>query len=65
MVTGELNKAEQVLLQLLHQYPDPHRTGSRLCDLSHLHRMMGNWEASASEAEEYRRNNPDSADVLL
>jgi len=64
-VTGELNKAEQVLLQLLRQYPrrstDGNSGNNTYYDLSHLHRLMGNWEASTSEAEEYRRNNPDSA----
>ncbi len=60
-VTGELKKAEQALLQLLRQYPRPSTDGANTYfNLSVLHRRMGNWEASASEAEEYRRNNPDS-----
>ena len=61
-VTGELKKAEQVLLQELQQYPAHSVAGAgTYSELSHLHRTMGNWEASAAEAEESRRNNPDIA----
>ncbi len=59
-VTGELNKAEQVLLQWLQQYPRDRFDTTLLPSLMHLHRTMGNWEASASEAEELRRDSPDS-----
>ena len=64
MVTGELNKAEQVLLQWLQQYPRARIDTAFLFSLGDVHRTMGKWEACASEAEEFRRDNPDSAVVL-
>ena len=60
-VTGELNKAEQVLLQWLQQYPRDRFDTTLVPSLMHLHRTMGKWEASASEAEELRRDSPDTA----
>ena len=60
-VTGELNKGEQALLQLRREYLSSIDGSATDYDLSHLHRLMGKWEASISEAEEYRRNNPDTA----
>ncbi len=58
-VTGELNKTEQVLLQWLQQYPRARIDPAFLLSLGDLHRIMGNWEACVSVAEEYHRDKPD------
>ena len=63
IVTGELNKAEQVLLQWSQQYPRARIQTTFLGTLFDVHKAMGKWEACASEAEELRRDHPDSADV--
>ena len=61
IVTGELNKAEQVLLQWSQQYPRARIQTTLLGSLYDVHVAMGKWEACASEAEELRRDYPASA----
>jgi tetratricopeptide (TPR) repeat protein len=57
-VTGEMEKAENTLLEWQRAYPYSDNE-YLLYTLSRLHRQMGRYELAASEAEEFKRNNPD------